>query len=108
LNIIILQHHPEIAAIVRLVSRKKKAILAPRTNAVRLGGTYWDEGSRCEYFLINIRTSGVVQLGCVSPPQFGGPKEDPIQPLEEGYAVVAAGTFCGKPATPIVYLPREE
>jgi hypothetical protein len=106
--LIVLSDRPDLASIVRLVSKKRKAYLATPASQVRLAGTYWDEGSRCDYYLIDLASKQVTPLGHVSPPHFGGPREDPIQPLRKGLAVICAGTSSGKPATPVVYFSPEE
>jgi len=108
MDIIALKDYKDIAALTKLVSKKQKAILAKRTTSVRISCTYWDEGSKSEYHLIHIASKRVVPLAAQAPYQYGGLKEDPIQLIEKGYAVVEAGTFCGKPATPVVYLHPEE
>jgi hypothetical protein len=107
MDIVTLQPGTDLAKIVKLVSKKRKAILAKPTTEVRISNSYWDGGSRSDYFLVHIASKTVTPIAGVSPMQFGGPKEDPIQKIEPGYAVVEAGTFCGKPSTPTVYLHPE-
>ena len=107
MDIVTLQPGTDLANIVKLVSKKRKAILARPTTEVRISGSYWDGGSRSDYFLVNIATKEVVPIPGVSPMQFGGPKEDPVQHLQPGFAIIEAGTFCGKPSTPTVYLHPE-
>lgn len=104
MDIIALTPGTDLANIVKLVSKKRKAILARPTTEVRLTGTYWSEGSRSEYFMVNIKTKEIVPMACVAPPQYGGPKEDPVAHLQPGFAIIEAGIFCGKPATPTIYL----
>ena len=108
MDIVTLQPGTDLANIVKLVSKKRKAILAKPSSEVHISGSYWDEGSRSDYFLVHIATKTVTPIAGVSPMQFGGPKTDPVQKLEPGYMVVCAGTFCGKPATPTVYFRPEE
>lgn len=104
MDIVTLQPGTDLANIVKLVgSKKRKAILARPTEQVALSGTYWDGGSRSDYFLVDLRTMQARPLQHVSPVQFGGPRQDPVVNLEPHHAVVEAGTFCGKPATPTVY-----
>ena len=105
MDIITLQPGTRMAQIVKLVgSKKRKAILARPTDKVTMGGTYWDGGSRSDYFLVDLKAMQARPLPHVSPPQFGGPKEDPVINLEPHQAVVEAGIFCGKPSTPTIYL----
>jgi hypothetical protein len=108
MEVISLENGTLLRDIVGLVSRKRKAVMARPTTAVTLSGTYWDSGSRDSYYLVNLVTRGVVPLEHQSPMQFGGPRQGPQQLLEPGYAVIQAGVFCGKPATPVVYLHPEE
>jgi hypothetical protein len=88
-------------------SKKRKAILARPTTEVRLSGTYWDGGSRSNYFLVDLNTMQAKALASYAPPQFGGPKEDPVVKIEPHQAVVEAGVFCGKASTPTVYFHPE-
>ncbi len=83
-------------------SKKRKAILSPAATTVTLSGMYWDEGSRSEYMVVNLDTMAVARLPAVAPPQFGGPQVDHVYSLAVNQAVVIGGTFCGKPATPVV------
>lgn len=103
-SIVSLQRGTTLAEIVKLVSKKRKAIMAQPSTEVSLSGTYWDGGSRSDYFLIHIASKKVTPLAHQSPPQFGGPRTDVIKLLEPGYAIIEAGIFCGKPSTPTVYL----
>lgn len=105
MEIVKLKAGTTLAAIVKLTgSRKRSAIIARPATEVRLSGAYWDGGSRSDYFLVNMKTMECVALPHTNPPQFGGPKEDPVQHILPHQAVIEAGTFCGKPATPTVYL----
>jgi hypothetical protein len=106
MEMVTLQRGTQLYDICKLVSKKKRAILATPSNTVRISGTYWDEGSRREYFLIDLATMRATPLPSYGPPQFGGPLQDPVNPLEDGYAIVCAGISCGKPATPVVFLPK--
>ena len=103
MDIVTLQPGTKLAQVCKLVSKKRKAMVARPTTTVALSGTYWDGGSRSDYFLVDLNTMQVKALSHHAPIQFGGPKEDPVVNLEPHQAVVCAGTFCGKPATPTVY-----
>jgi len=104
MDIVNLQAGTTLANIVRLVgSKKRKAILARPTDKVTLSGTYWDSGSRSDYFLVDLKMMQARPLAHYSPPQFNGPREDPVVNLEPHQAVVEAGVFCGKPSTPTIY-----
>lgn len=103
MELITLKDHPKIASIVRLVSRKHKAFVR-RQNAVALDGTAWDGGSRSTYYSIHLETKQVEQLPHSAPVQFGGIVPVAARYIDPGYAIVEAGTFCGKPSTPTIYL----
>lgn len=106
---ITLKDRPDLQKIVKMVDgkcRKAKAFLH-RRNEVTLSGTYWDSGSRSQYYLVNLNSGTVTPCASFAPVQFGGPREDRVQKIEPGFAVVETGTFCGKPATPSIYLPIE-
>ena len=104
---ITLKDHPKIAALVRQFSKKHKAFLRRQT-AVALDGTCWDGGSRSVYYLVHIDSRHAEALPSSVPPQFGGPTVVPTKAIQPGYAIVEAGTFCGKPATPTVYLHPDQ
>ncbi len=105
MDIVTLQPGTDLARIVRLVgSKKRKAIIARPCTEVRISNSYWDGGSRSDYFLVDVKHMTYRNIPGVSPMQYGGPKEDPVVKLEPGFAVVEAGTFCGKPATPTIYI----
>lgn len=104
MDIVALQPGTTLANIVKLVgSKKRKAILARPTEKVALSGTYWDGGSRSDYFLVNLNTMQARPLARYNPPQFGGPKEDPVVELQPHQAVVVTGFSFGKPSTPTIY-----
>lgn len=108
MNIVQLKDRPDLKAIIAAVDptfRRQKAILTTGRSSVHLSGTYWDGGSISCYYLVNTATRQCTPLPSYAPPQFGGPREDHELALQEGFAVVCMGTFCGKPATPTIYLP---
>jgi hypothetical protein len=83
--------------------------------------SYWDGGSRSEYAIVDLATMQRKSLPTRTHPYFDVAArgminaEDSIikvdhvgnvelKVLPEGFALVEAGTFCGKPATAHVYL----
>jgi hypothetical protein len=109
MEVVILKDRPDLQKIVKMVDykfRKAKAYLH-RRNEVTLSGTYWDGGSRSKYYLVDLHGGAVSECAGVAPAQFGGPRVDPVQRVEPGFAVVEMGTFCGKPSTPSIYLCEE-
>lgn len=103
MDMIKLKDHPEIARLVRSVSKKQSAIVVRNKSKVGLSCTYWDGGSRSEYFSVNVATGRATPLGHYAPPEYSGRALDPEHVIQAGTVVVRAGVFCGKPATPIVY-----
>jgi hypothetical protein len=101
-----LTDHPEIRRIILAASPtyKKHQASVSAYPTVRLSGTYWDGGSRSTY--VAVRLSDCFSLGApqFDPPQFGGPRVDPVVEVPEGVAIVCVGTFCGKTATASVTL----
>lgn len=104
MDIVTLTPGTDLARMVRLVSRKRRAIMARPATQVTLSGTYWEGGSRSDYFLVDLNTWQVSPIAGVAPPQFGGPQTAPVQTIQPHQAVIEAGTFCGRPGTPTVYL----
>lgn len=104
MSTITLKNHPALQRIVRDLCRKQKAYVYFR-NEVTLSGTYWDGGSISNYLLVDIKTGNSLQLPGHNPPQFGGPMTAPTRKIDDGCVIVKLGTFCGKPATPSIYIP---
>jgi hypothetical protein len=105
-----LKDRPDLLKIIKAVDpkfRKHRAFLHVR-NEVSMHGTFWDEGSRSSYFLVNTATGSVTAMPHHAPPQFGGPRETPTYKLAPGQAMVEMGVFCGRPTTPGIYLPTAE
>jgi hypothetical protein len=99
--IVELKKYPELLRIIRAAAprySKHKAIVDvyPR---ITLSGTYWDGGSRSSYVAVNLTTMQTGAAPQYNPPQFGGPRTDPVCDIPEGVAIVRLGTFCGKTAT---------
>lgn len=84
-------------------SHKREGRLRAATE-VTLFGTYWDGGSRSEYAAVRLSDMKADRSPQFDPPQFGGPTSAPVVPLKPGYVIISHGVFCGKPATPTVYV----
>jgi hypothetical protein len=84
--------------------------------------SYWDGGSRSEYAIVELATMRRQSLPTASHPYFdvarnglANAESDVISVdhvgnvtlkiLPDGFALVEAGTFCGKQATACIYLP---
>lgn len=97
---------PEIVRVIRAADpsyRKHQATLSAR-ETVCLSGTYWDGGSRSTYTAVDLLTCRSKGAPQYDPPQFGGPKVDPVVSIPEGIAIVETGVFMGKTATARVYV----
>ncbi len=91
----------------RKISRKREvAIEVVPEGGVRTFGTWWDGGSRATYDLVCIRTGGHAACQCPTSP-FGPVSSVTLYPAP-GHVIVEGGTFCGKPATPRLYVRPEE
>jgi hypothetical protein len=101
-----LSDHPEVARLIKIAdsSYKKHQATLWSGEKLALSGTYWDGGSRSTYTAINLETGRSLGAPQYNPPQFGGPKTDPIVEIPEGVAIVETGVFCGKTATASVYV----
>lgn len=120
-----LKNAPEVKAVVLAAFpsyRKTKATLcAFRPTQIN---SYWDGGSRAEFAIVELATMrpkplptkthpwfdvaryGVADVGndIIEVDQVGNVT---LKVLPEGFALVEAGTFCGKAATAHIYLPPE-
>jgi hypothetical protein len=74
---------------------------------VSLHGGYWDGGSREEYHAVG-KSGSVLPLSYpTAPPQFGG-GEAPSVALNDAFAIVRGGVFCGKVSHLSVYVTKLE
>jgi len=84
-----------------VVSRKHKVIIH-KASTVTCSGTYWDGGSRSSYILV--KNGRPVDIPSTGAPPFNGNRPETVLELDTDTYAVSVGTFCGKPATPSVYL----
>lgn len=62
-----------------------------------LSGTYWDGGTRSSYAAVTLSdVPRAKSLPHFNPPQFGGPRTDPVVELDPRSAIVEHVIFCGK------------
>ena len=97
---------PELVKVIRAADpnyRKRQATLSA-SETVGLYGTYWDGGSRYTYTAVDLVTGRSKGAPQYDPPQFGGPRVDPVVAIPEGVAIVQTGIFLGKTATARVYV----
>ena len=100
--------------------RKLRASISVFTGSVNVN-SYWDGGSRSEFAIVDLATMQRKSLPTRTHPYFDVAargmtnaeneivKVDHVGNVElkvlpEGFALVEAGTFCGKPATAHIYL----
>ena len=86
--------------------------------------SYWDGGSRAEFAIVSLATGERKSLPTRTHPYFDVARNgltntqdnyvsvdhvgnETLNVLPEGFALVEAGTFCGKQATAHVYLNRD-
>jgi len=123
---ITLKSAPEVKAVILAAFpsyRKLKATLSVFHGGININ-SYWDGGSKDEYAVVELASLQRRSLPTHSHPYFDVTRHGlantenqdvsidhvgnlTLKRLPEGFALVAAGTFCGKPATAHVYLNVE-
>lgn len=119
---VLLKQHPELRRVILAAFpnyRKLKASISTfRPMSIN---SYWDGGSRDEYAVVDIAARQSVAYPSAGHPYFDvagrgiADVEDPhiavdhvgnvtLKHLPLNYALVKAGTFCGKPSTACVYV----
>lgn len=117
-----LKDSPEVKRIVLAAFpnyRKQRAFVSAFDGEININ-SYWDGGSKDEYALVHLATGQRKTLPTSTHPFFeianrgmANQETDDVRTdhvgnvylkrLPAGFALVAAGTFCGKPATAHVY-----
>ena len=116
---------PELRAVVKAAFPRynKRQVFVGEFTSMRIN-SYWDGGSRDVYALVELATMRTHALPTASHPYFdvergGGANRTgdmatvdakgniTLTTLPEGFALVSAGTFMGKPATAFIYVPKE-
>lgn len=123
LTTIELRQHPDMQRLVRTAFpdyRKRRAFVSV-FHPTRIN-SYWDGGSRDEFAIVEIATGTRKALPTTTHPYFDLAGRGianmadqfvsvdhvgnvTLNVLPDGFALVSAGTFCGKPAMAHVYLP---
>ena len=100
--------------------RKRSAFVSVFGERGQNINSYWDGGSRDEYAIVELATLARKSLPTSTHPYFdisarglSSTQDDyvtidhvgnvSLKRIPQGYALVSAGTFCGKPATAHVY-----
>jgi hypothetical protein len=127
LQTITLKNAPEVRRVILTAFpsyRKQGAFLSVFPESGESINSYWDGGSRDEYAIVELATLQRKSLPTRTHPYFdvavrglcGAETQDlvvdhvgniTLKHLPEGFALIRAGTFCGKPATAHVYLNVE-
>lgn len=67
--------------------QSKDCQLVTKEGELTLGHTYWDEGTRYSYSLIDLASGSLRDIPHVNPPQFGGPDRQRLT-MQDGIAVI--------------------
>ena len=101
---------PALKEVVKTVSRKRSCFINIVENPEHYPNlwSYWDGGSRNEYFEVNLLTMRMSKPSDVAsaPPQFGG--DAGRWKKKANTVLIQCGSFCGKPATPHLYIAKED
>jgi len=94
------------AHIAAIVDRKFVEVYL--TDSVSIGSQQWDSGSRTQYHVASLDDSTMVK-----PVHDPRPWPQNMSPLGSSAiaprcVVISTGTFCGKPATPVIYARPED
>jgi len=90
----------------RGITRKRSVSITVTETGTDNFGTWWDGGSRRVLSYISILT-GKCESSIPTAGPFGGGEVRDV-PMKEGFAILDCGTFCGKPATPHLYVHPDD
>jgi len=93
---------PELTALVKIVGSKKRSLSFSVCEKVKLYGRYWSGGTKNEYTAIHLKTKKVARASDAWNPMFDVKAVN--VPIPEDVVIVQHGWFCGKPATPHIYI----
>jgi hypothetical protein len=119
-----IKNYPEIKAAILAAFpgyRKQKVFVSEFGSHGKTINSYWDGGSRSEFGIVHLETRQRKNLPTGTHPYFDvaakgltNSENDAVSVdsrgnvtlkiLPDGYALIEAGTFCGKPATAHLYL----
>jgi len=84
-------------------ARKKKYFLSQLHYPMDMD-SYWSGGSRDVYHIVDVITKKVARLPSNHPVFEPGRPYTLARPLPENFIVIQTGVFCGKTATPHIYV----
>ena len=83
---------------------RKRSVIVVSAESVTPNDTTWDGGTRYSYHACLLDGRQVSYVPAPTAPAHFGGGEAVAFAIEPGHAVVKLGTFCGKTATPTVYI----
>ena len=103
---------------------RKRTVSVTTFPGERIINSYWDGGSRDDYAVVHIASGAVKPLPTATHPYFdvgargmAGQQTSAFRSdhvgniylthLPDGYALIRAGWFCGKPRQATVYFPQQ-
>lgn len=86
------------------VSRKRKMYVSIIDGPVRLHSDYWSEGSRSQWYVADHIKGTCKRVSGGQNGLFGGADPCNEYVVRPGVMVIDCGVFCGKPATPHLYV----
>jgi hypothetical protein len=87
--------------------RKNTAFISVGEREVVADDSYWQEGSKAYYMVVNKHGKVVHRLREVPPPPFSDGVYDRATPTDDT-AIVRFGFFCGKLSTPHIYVKSQD
>ena len=97
------------AHIAKALGRKRNVNYTITDSSVECYGTWWDGGSRSSYHAISLAGGGLMQPTYTDEVrELGFGHKVKNAKVSSGQLVVCLGTFCGKPATPHIYIHPDD
>lgn len=97
----------QVADIARLLGYRRRNALIQITDKVTLNDLNWSGGCRNEFTAIELDSGKMSQPVLSKSPPWDNKYEGLVVEIPPGFAIVRTGSFCGKPATMIVYVRPE-
>ena len=88
--------------------RKTSAFLSVTDKEIEADDSYWSDGSKSFYIVVNRNGSIVRRMREIPPPPFNNGMPYDKHTLNDDEAIIRFGFFCGKVATPHIYVKNKE
>lgn len=88
--------------------RKTNAFISVGEREVVADDSYWQDGSKSFYMVVNKAGAVVRRLREIPPPPFNNGMEYDRHILKDDEAIVRFGFFCGKVSTPHIYIKSKD